>query len=173
MGVIQTLLCKFANMKEREEKRDSKSGITELQLFKPKYNIDPAYSNIPMVSESVHAGFPSPAEDMLEESLDINRLLVKHPAATYYVRVKGESMRDAGIYDSDILVVDKSLEPTNNCIAVCYIDGEFTLKRVLIRAEERQVVLMPANNRYKPITVTPENEFIIWGIVSYVIHKIQ
>lgn len=82
-------------------------------------------------------------------------------------------MRDAGIYDSDILVVDKSLEPTNNCIAVCYIDGEFTLKRVLINAEERTVVLMPANSNYKPIIVTPDNDFIIWGIVSYVIHKIE
>ncbi|MGM9721042.1 MAG: LexA family protein [Candidatus Egerieousia sp.] len=146
---------------------------TILQIFSPKYSNNPLYNNIPLATESVHAGFPSPAEDMLEESLDINKLLVKHPAATYYVRVKGESMRDAGIYDSDILVVDKSLEPTNNCIAVCYIDGEFTLKRVLINAEERTVVLMPANSIYKPIIVTPDNDFIIWGIVSYVIHKIE
>lgn len=169
MEGIQTLLTKFATMKKSTTEQER----TILQIFSPKYSNNPLYNNIPLATESVHAGFPSPAEDMLEESLDINKLLVKHPAATYYVRVKGESMRDAGIYDSDILVVDKSLEPTNNCIAVCYIDGEFTLKRVLINAEERTVVLMPANSNYKPITVTPDNDFIIWGIVSYVIHKID
>lgn len=169
MEGIQTLLTKFATMKKSTKEQER----TILQIFSPKYSNNPLYNNIPLATESVHAGFPSPAEDMLEESLDINKLLVKHPAATYYVRVKGESMRDAGIYDSDILVVDKSLEPTNNCIAVCYIDGEFTLKRVLINAEERTVVLMPANSNYKPIIVTPDNDFIIWGIVSYVIHKIE
>ena len=169
MEGLQTLLTKFATMKKSTTEQER----TILQIFSPKYSNNPLYNNIPLATESVHAGFPSPAEDMLEESLDINKLLVKHPTATYYVRVKGESMRDAGIYDSDILVVDKSLEPTNNCIAVCYIDGEFTLKRVLINAEERTVVLMPANSNYKLITVTPDNDFIIWGIVSYVIHKIE
>ena len=105
MEGIQTLLTKFATMKKSTKEQER----TRLQIFSPKYSNNPLYNNIPLATESVHAGFPSPAEDMLEESLDINKLLVKHPAATYYVRVKGESMRDAGIYDSDILVVDKSL----------------------------------------------------------------
>jgi DNA polymerase V len=138
-----------------------------------------------MAVESVHAGFPSPAEDFMEETLDINKLLVKHPSSTFYVRVKGDSMKDASIFEGDILVVDKAEEPSHNCIAVCFLDGEFTLKRVNIDGgsptekststagtSDKKILLMPANKSYKPIEVTADNQFLIWGIVRYIIHKL-
>ncbi len=117
----------------------------------------------------ISAGFPSPAEEYLELSLDLNKALIKHPSATFFGRVKGQSMRDAGIQEGDILVIDKSLNPTNGKKAVCYIDGEFTLKT--LKVDKTGVWLMPANPDYKPIRVTEENDFIVWGIVTYVIHK--
>ena len=124
---------------------------------------------LPYISSGISAGFPSPALDFIDLSIDLNRHLVKHPSSTFYGRVKGDSMKDAGIHDGDLLVIDKSLEPVNDKIAVCYIDGEFTLKRILI--EEKCCWLMPANEKYKPIRVSEENDFMIWGIVTHVIKK--
>ncbi|MEI7824289.1 MAG: translesion error-prone DNA polymerase V autoproteolytic subunit, partial [Chlorobiaceae bacterium] len=92
-----------------------------------------------------------------------------HPAATFYARVKGDSMVDAGIHDGDLLVIDKALEPKEGAIAVCYLDGEFTVKRLSVR--EEGVYLMPANAEFKPIRITEDNDFLVWGIVAYVIHK--
>lgn len=120
-------------------------------------------------ADSITAGFPSPAEDYTQLSLDINKDLITNPGASFYARVKGDSMKDAGINNGDILVIDKSLEPSNGKKAVCYIDGEFTLKTIQIRKDE--IWLLPANPDYKPIKITAENEFTIWGIVTYVIHK--
>ena len=97
----------------------------------------------------------------------MNKHLVKHPSATFYGRVKGMSMKDAGIHDGDLLVIDKSIRPTNDKIAVCYIDGEFTVKRIKI--EQECVWLIPENETYLPIKVNSENDFVIWGIVTYVI----
>jgi DNA polymerase V len=96
--------------------------------------------------------------------------LIKHPSATYYGRVKGESMKNAGINDGDLLIIDRSLEPLDGKIAVCYIDGEFTIKR--IKLEKDFCWLMPENEAYKPIKVTPDNEFLIWGIVIHVIKSV-
>lgn len=124
---------------------------------------------LPYISSGISAGFPSPALDFIDLSIDLNRHLVKHPSSTFYGRVKGDSMKDAGIHDGDLLVIDKSLEPVNDKIAVCYIDGEFTLKRILIEA--KCCWLMPANEKYKPIRVSEENDFMIWGIVTHVIKK--
>ncbi len=121
------------------------------------------------LAEGISAGFPSPAEEYIELSLDLNKALIEHPNSTFFGRVKGYSMRDAGINDGDILVIDKSLSPTNGRKAVCYIDGEFTLKT--LKVDKTGVWLMPANPEYKPIRVTEENDFIVWGIVTYVIHK--
>ncbi|MDP4272072.1 MAG: translesion error-prone DNA polymerase V autoproteolytic subunit [Bacteroidota bacterium] len=115
--------------------------------------------------EGIKAGFPSPAADYSDISIDLNRELIKHPSSTFYARVRGESMRDAGINDGDLLVIDKSLEPTDGRIAVCYIDGEFTLKR--IRIEGDGIYLYPANSEFSPIHVTEENEFVIWGILTH------
>jgi DNA polymerase V len=124
---------------------------------------------LPLASTFISAGFPSPAEDHLELKLDLNRELVRHPNATFYGRVKGSSMVDAGIGEGDILVIDKSLEPKDGDIAVCFLDGEFTVKRIANR--EEGLYLMPANDEFRPIRITEESEFQVWGIVTYVIHK--
>lgn len=125
---------------------------------------------ITFIKESVSAGFPSPAADFMETNIDLNKELSKNPLATFYIKVKGNSMIDAGINDKDVLVVDRSLEPRNNKIAICCIDGEFTVKR--IQLEQDCLYLMPENSNYTPIKVTEENEFLIWGIVTYVIKAI-
>lgn len=119
----------------------------------------------------VKAGFPSPAEDM-REKLDLIKLLVKHKASTFFFRISGVSMVDAAMDEGDIIIVDRAIDPYNNCKAVCYIDGEYTVKRVEI--SDGLIRLMPANERstsYKPIVITAENNFLVWGVVTYVIKK--
>ena len=119
----------------------------------------------------VKAGFPSPAED-IREKLDLIKLLVKHKAATFFFRVDGVSMVDCDMDEGDIIIVDRAIDPYNNCKAVCFIDGEYTVKRVEMLDEK--VRLMPANEhntKYQPIEVTSENQFIIWGVVTYTIKK--
>jgi DNA polymerase V len=122
------------------------------------------------INTKVWAGFPSPAEDYEEQKLDLNKKLVKHPSATFFITVQGNSMINAGIDEGDILVVDKSIPPENNCIAVCIINDDFTVKRLLKTKEG--VYLKPENHNYKPLLVTDEHNFKVWGIVSYVIKKI-
>jgi len=122
---------------------------------------------IPLVDEEIKAGFPSPASDFLDLSIDLNKELIKHPTSTFYGRVKGESMKNVGINEGDLLIIDKSLEPTDGKIAVCYIDGEFTLKR--IKLEKDYCLLMPENDDFQPIKVTEDNDFVIWGILVHVI----
>lgn len=119
--------------------------------------------------EGIRAGFPSPAQDHLEQAIDLNKELIKHPASTFYGRVIGDSMRDEGIEEGDILIIDKSLELLDDDLAVCFIDGEFTVKRV--RLEPDAAWLVPSNPNYPLIKVTKENEFIVWGIVTYTIKK--
>ena len=121
----------------------------------------------PYIEEGVKAGFPSPAEDFTEVSIDLNLELLKNPSSTFFCRVSGDSMQDIGIADGDLLIVDKSLEPKGDKIAVCFIDGEFTLKK--IKLDKDCCWLIPANKNYKPIKVTSENEFIVWGVVTYAI----
>ena len=119
----------------------------------------------------VKAGFPSPAEDA-REKLDLVKLLVRHNASTFFFRIDGVSMVDADMDEGDIIIVDRSVEPYNDCKAVCFIDGEYTVKRVEIGADG--AVLLPCNERnvkYKPIPVGPDNDFLIWGVVTYVIKK--
>jgi len=124
----------------------------------------------PFVEGGIKAGFPSPAGDFIEASIDLNIELLKNPAATFFSRVNGDSMEDMGINDGDLLVIDKSLNPIDGKTAVCFLDGDFTLKRIKI--EKDFCWLMPANKKYKPIKVTAENDFAIWGIVTYVIKKL-
>lgn len=124
---------------------------------------------VPFFNSPISAGFPSPAEDYVDLKLDLNKFLIKHPSATFYVRVKGDSMKNAGIFDNDILIVDKALDPKNGDIAVCVLDGEFTVKR--IKKQKDQLFLMPENTDFQPILITDNNDFKIWGVVSYVIHK--
>lgn len=124
---------------------------------------------LPIADAGIKAGFPSPAQDFMDLSIDLNKELIRHPASTFYGRVRGDSMQDAGVYDGDILIIDKSLEPHNGDMAVCFIDGEFTIK--YIKIEKTVIWLIPANDKYKPIRVTQENDFLIWGIVTYSIKK--
>ena len=146
---------------------DKPNKKPKLRFFSPDFESD---MKIPFVSQGVSAGFPSPALDFMETVIDLNKELVKNPLATFYVRAEGNSMIDAGINDQDVLVVDRSLEPQNNTIAICFIDGEFTVKR--IRLEKSALYLMPENKNYTPIQVTEENQLVIWGIVTYVIKPV-
>ena len=135
------------------------------------YAIDDSSSFESLVMGEVKAGFPSPAED-IREKLDLVKLLVKHKASTFFFRIDGVSMVDAAMDDGDIIIVDRAVEPYNNCKAVCYIDGEYTVKRV--EMHDKGIRLMPANENnttYKPIEVTAENDFVIWGVVTYIIKK--
>lgn len=118
----------------------------------------------------ISAGFPSPAEDFKQERISLDNILVKNKLATFYARVSGQSMIGAGLDDNDLLVIDRSLEPTNNKIAVCFLDGEFTVKR--LRVDKGEVWLQPENPDYPIIKITNENDFIIWGIVTNVIKKV-
>jgi len=122
---------------------------------------------LPFFDVGISAGFPSPADDFIESSIDLNKEFIKHKYTTYFARVKGHSMKNVGINDGDLLIIDKSLEPQNNKIAVCQIDGEFTVKR--IRIEKDIIWLIAENEDYQPIKVTPENNFVIWGIVVHCI----
>lgn len=144
-----------------------------LQITKPDINSDADHYNVegfPFASSPVQAGFPVPTGDDFSDTLDLNRLLIQHPAATFFARVKGDSMIDAGVNEGDILIIDRALEPRDGSMAVCFIDGEFTLKYINIDSKEKNVIwLKPANEKFSPIKVTPENDFIIWGIVSYTI----
>lgn len=126
--------------------------------------------NIKFSDTPVNAGFPSPAENHMENTMDLNRALVKNPSSTFYARVKGESMINDGVDDGDILVIDRSVEPYENCLAVCFLDGEFTLKRVRLEGED--LLLVPANEKFKPIRVKKDNDFYVWGIVRYLIKRV-
>lgn len=138
----------------------------KLSFYKPDYESE---LRIPFIPDGVSAGFPSPAADFMENNIDLNKELSENPLATFYIKVKGNSMIDAGINDKDVLIVDRSIEPQDNKIAICFIDGEFTVKR--IKLEKDCLYLMPENSNYSPIKVTEENQLIIWGIVTYVIKK--
>ena len=132
---------------------------------------NPAFSSsleLLYADDGIRAGFPSPAQDYITETIDLNRTLIEHPAATFYARVVGDSMSEEGIEEDDILVIDRSLEGEHGDLAVCCIDGEFTLKRLRFMPDGR-LLLMPSNRKYKPIEVTPESRFEVWGIVVYTI----
>ena len=122
-----------------------------------------------LAEEGISAGFPSPADDFKETRISLDKELVKNKEATFYARVNGDSMIGAGLEHGDLLVIDRSFNPENGKIAVCLIDGEFTVKR--IKKEKSKLYLMPENKKYKTIELKEENELVIWGIVSYVIKK--
>jgi len=125
---------------------------------------------LPYVEEGISAGFPSPADDFKNRRISLDRELIRDENTTYYARVSGESMIGAGLDNNDLLVIDKSISPKDGKIAVCYVDGEFTVKRLKIT--EECVYLMPENDNYKPIKVTKDKQLLIWGIVTYVIKKV-
>ncbi|HJN53948.1 MAG TPA: translesion error-prone DNA polymerase V autoproteolytic subunit [Flavobacteriaceae bacterium] len=123
-----------------------------------------------LISSGISAGFPSPAGDFKQERISLDRELIKNKEATFFARVSGQSMVGAGLDDNDLLVIDRSLEPSNNKIAVCLIDGDFTVKR--LRVEKGKIYLQPENPNYKLIEITADNQFVIWGIVTNVIKKV-
>lgn len=123
--------------------------------------------SIPLFASGISAGFPSPASDFLDASIDLNKELIRHPAATFFGRVSGDSMKDAGIDDGDLLVIDRSIAAGEGMIAVCFLDGEFVMKRLHFTSDA--CWLMPANEQYRPLKVNDDNEFVIWGIVKHVI----
>ena len=122
-----------------------------------------------LIEQGISAGFPSPADDFKEIRISLDKELVKNKESTFYARVSGDSMLNAGLSDGDLIIIDRSLNPENGKIAVCFLDGEFTVKR--IKKERDRVYLVPENRKYKPIEINEDNELIIWGIVEYVIKK--
>ena len=143
----------------------SDGSISEIWVADNSQSIE-----LPYYDTKVHAGFPSPAEDHLEQSLDLNTLVIDNPSATFFVRVAGESMRGIGITDGDILVVDRSIENWDNRIVVAVIDSEFTIKRFTKRNET--VVLEAENPDYPPIKITEEMDFSVWGVVCWTLKKL-
>ena len=124
------------------------------------------------LASAIKAGFPSPADDYMSESLDFNKDLIKHPEATFYGRVEGDSMIEAGICDGDIAVIDRSIEPEHGDVVVGYIDREFTVKFLdLSHQKEGYIELRPANKLFKPIRIDEDSNFRVWGVVIYVIRK--
>ncbi|MCB1149609.1 MAG: translesion error-prone DNA polymerase V autoproteolytic subunit [Chlamydiia bacterium] len=124
--------------------------------------------SLPIVSSDVQAGFPSPADDYIENHLDLNELMIKRPAATFFVRVEGDSMTGAGIDSGDTLVVDRSLEAADGRIIIAVINGEFTVKRFLKRGPK----LAAENPRYPDILISENLDFQVWGVVTYVIKSV-
>ncbi len=143
------------------------NSIGDLTFFVPEV-IESAAAQL--FDTGIPAGFPSPADDFKEQRLSLDEELVKNKEATFYARVSGQSMIGAGIEDNDLLVIDRSLEPRNNKIAVCFLDGEFTVKR--LRVSDGEVWLQPENPNYPIIKITEDNNFMIWGIVTNVIKKV-
>lgn len=138
----------------------------KLEIFKPAQgnNIE-----LPFFSTKISAGFPSPAEDFIEKKLDLNEYLIKNPSATFFIKVSGHSMKNAGIFDGDILVVDRSIEPSDNKIVIGVVNGEFTVKR--LTKENNKLYLMPENPDFKPLEINESMDVSVWGVVTYTIHK--
>ena len=132
-------------------------------------SIETGFKTIPLCDISISAGFPSPAEDHIDSPLDLNEHLISHPAATFYIYAKGSSMKNVGIYDGDLMIVDKAIEPKLKSIVIAIIDGEFTVKR--ISKINDKLFLLPENDTYKPIEIKDTCNFQIWGVVIYTIHK--
>lgn len=123
-----------------------------------------------LIEQGISAGFPSPADDFKEIRISLDKELVKNKDATFYARVSGESMIGAGLSHGDLIIIDRSLQPENKKIAVCFLDGEFTVKRIVKKGEK--LFLKPENNNYKKIEINENNELLIWGIVTFVIKSI-
>lgn len=140
---------------------------TSLEFFIPDVSDE---LKLPLVDAFISAGFPSPADDYLEGKLDLNQLLIQNPNSTFFARVRGNSMIDVGIRDGDILIIDKSLEPQRTSVLVCFIDGEFTVKKIMKRNGD--LYLMPQNSEFEPIKIDSNSDFRLWGVVTHCIHKL-
>ena len=125
----------------------------------------------PLFLVSVSAGYPSPADDYLDGKLDLNDYLIKHPAATFFVRVTGDSMIEAGIHTGDLLVVDRALHPVDNSVVIAVVNGEVTVKRLCTRSG--RLCLLPSNGQYLPLSIDETTDFEVWGVVTHVIHAVK
>jgi DNA polymerase V len=148
--------------------RKASSSKPILEFFVP--NISEGIK-LPLVDAFISAGFPSPADDYIEAKLDLNQLLIQDPSSTFFARVRGNSMLDIGIHDGDILIIDKSLEPKQNSVLICFIDGEFTVKKV--NKVNGDFYLVPENKDFAPIKVDKSSDFRLWGVVTYCIHSLR
>lgn len=138
-----------------------------LTFFKPEQSL---YEGALLIDTGISAGFPSTTEDIVGEKISLDDTLVRNKDTTFYAKVRGQSMINAGLNHDDLLVIDRSLEPADKKIAVCYIDGEFTVKR--LRVQKNEIWLQPENPDYPIINITEDNDFMIWGIVTNVIKKV-
>ena len=154
-----------------DQKHNIMKGQDRLKITKIYGHTKHHRQKIPLFMDSVPAGFPSPADDFIDKKLDLNRYLIKHPAATFFVRVSGHSMTKAGIHSGDILIVDRALEPINNSVVIALLDGEFTVKRV--HKQKGALYLLSENPRFGPKKVTEDMDFQVWGVVTYVIHRLH
>lgn len=125
-----------------------------------------------VLAENLHAGFPSPAADYTER-IDITDEIIRHPETTFYARIDGDSMQDAGIRSGDLVVIDRSLQAADGDFVAAYIDGEFTIKEYRFDRKENCAWLIPHNKQFSPIRVSEENAFMIWGVITYTIHKLN
>ena len=141
-----------------------------MQIFKSNPQLPLLTKKLPLYGWRVPAGFPSPADDFIEKTLDLNQHLISHPEATFFVKVSGDSMIDAGIKEGDILIVDKSLEPSSGKIVIAVIDGEFTVKRWIKKG--KQYFLQPENPNFPTIELSTSSDIQIWGVVTAVIHSL-
>ncbi len=150
-------------MKKNKYKKTNK----KFEIFIPDTS---SYKELPLYTNTISAGFPSPADDFIEQKLDLNEHLIRNQSATFLLKVNGDSMINAGINDGDILVVDRSIEPSNGKVVIGVIDGEFVVKRIVKKS--RKFYLQPENENFNPIEITEDMDFKIWGIVTYTIHKL-
>jgi DNA polymerase V len=162
MLITQKQKNRTASLQEKQ-----KSPSLKLEIYLPDHT---TYYAIPMLEGKVAAGFPSSAENYIDKALDLNELIIKHPSATFFIRVKGDSMENAGIKTNDILIVDRAVPVTHNKIVIARISGELTVKRICMIQEK--IFLMPDNEHYQPMEITGEMDFEVWGVVTYVIHQV-
>ena len=146
--------------------------MNEIRLHIHSADTDTILS-LPYADEGIHAGFPSPAQDYLSESIDLNKELIHNKETTFYARVEGNSMINAGIYDGDYVVIDKSLEANDGDYIAAFVDGEFTLKQFKHDPKNNCAWLIPYNSEYQPIRITEENNFMVWGVVTNVIRRLR
>ena len=143
---------------------------SSLELINASAAIQPQRMGLPLYLAPVEAGFPSPADDYLDRRLDLHQHLVRNEAATFFLRAHGESMLGAGIHDGDLLIVDRSMDAAHRKVVIAALDGELTVKRLLHR--EGRVLLAPENPRFEPIDSTESESVHLWGVVTYVVHKL-
>ncbi len=139
-------------------------GIGQIMSYEEGIELE-----LPMYKSEIKAGFPSPASDYIESTLDLNKFLIKHPAATFFVRVEGDSMIDASIHSGDLLIVDRAVQAEKQKIVIAAVNGELTVKRIWHDGD--RLFLQSGNINFDPIEITPDMDFHIWGVVTYVIHK--